>query len=579
MPVPVTEDTTTRWLEPTAIPPTFNLATLNSNPLVARILYHRGFREADAAARFLDDEPQPAPDPFQLPNMTAAVRRIEQAVAAGGVIGVFGDYDVDGVTSTIVLGQALQAMAGKDRVIARVPERSGGYGINRNAVDAFAAAATSLLITVDCGSSDADAITYADSLGIDTIVVDHHRLPAEGPPPAIVVSPQLDPDGTYHDLTAVGVAWLLVTALAAHGHDVTTGSNQTERSFLDLVALGTVADVASLAGINRPLVRDGLALLREARRPGLRSLMRTSDLVPGAVTARDIAFRIGPRINAAGRVRSATLALDLLTTDDARQAEMLADALESLNIERRRQTEQIIVDACSLIEDRPGWEDQRVILVADSQWESGVVGLAASRLVEQYRRPVIVCREEDGILHGSARSIEGFSIVDALRDAAHLMIRYGGHSQAAGVTLTAGHAVGLEASLDRSALASGVPIPMPQTIAIDADLVVDDLDIRTVGKLASLEPFGVGNPSPVLRLAGCNLVKYSTIGVDRRHLKIQVTVRGRHVEAILWSGAHRSRELVMRTHVDLVGKLDINEFRGQRRLQMILDDFRITGRG
>lgn len=574
-------DTRPEWIEPAPIPPSSNWRELDTNPLVAAILYRRGIETVDEAGVFMHPARRATPDPFQIPNMLAATERIVLAVHRGECIGIFGDYDADGITSTAILAQALGHALGPSKVLARLPHRAEGYGLNASAIGEFADGGATLVIAVDCGSSDHAGAALVTARDMDLVIVDHHRMRDAGPDGAITVSPQLDADSTCHDLTAAGLAWLLVCALASRGvriapNDADATSAPAALAYLDLAALGTVADVAPLTGVNRALVARGVESIRVSARPGLIALLETANVAAAAVTAETISFALAPRINAAGRMGSPQLAFDLLMTLNLAEARRLAKQLEGVNLQRRSRSAQVLAEAWESVKRLPDWPSRSIYAVHDPGWEPGLVGAVASRLVEEARRPVLLFREDGGVLSGSARSIDGFNLVDALEAAEPLLIRFGGHSQAAGLALTAENLASLEDHLSGEMAASGIQVPAPKQLRIDATLPSDYVNLDTVRDISRMEPFGRGNEHPVLRIAGAQLLRYSALGQDRSHLKIFAKSGNRQIEAICWGAAERSRELVVSRTIDLVGKLEINLWNGQERLQMILADFRAS---
>ncbi len=559
------------WQEPAALPDDVILEEIHPDPLLALLLYCRGIRDAAAAADFLSIRPRVSPDPFGVPNMEAATARVGAAIERGERIGIFGDYDADGITSAALLVVALRAALGVDRVAVTLPERSEGYGLNQRGIDELHAGGATLLIAVDCGSSDHEAVAAARALGMDVVVLDHHRMRDGGPEGAITVSPQLRGDGHCHELTAVGVAFLLISALAREGHPVAV---EDERSLLDLVALGTVADVASLAGCNRPLVRDGLTALQRTTRPGLRALFERAELDAARITTEDIGFRLAPRLNAAGRMASPTLALDLLLTRDARTAATLATEIERLNGQRKALAERMTREALARVTDLPNWERRPVLVLEGRDWEPGVLGAVASRLVEQLGRPVLMVQGDGECVHGSARSVPGLDMAAAFADLDSLLIRHGGHSLAAGVSLARQNLPALEAGLVDIVDRLGLDLPAPKTIAIDADLPPDRLTLATAHALRALEPCGTGNETPVFRVRGAEVLRYTAMGADRRHLRITFRTDRTQAEAICWGAAHRSRELLHTRTIDLAGTLGVNRWNGNERVQFIAEDFR-----
>lgn len=562
-----------RWVDPEPIPHNVVLSDLHANPVIARLLYRRGIREVGEANLFLNPRPRAAPDPYILVNMKDAVVRVGQAIDVGERIGVFGDYDVDGVTSTALLARALRSATTDQTVTTYLPDRQQGYGLSTVGIDELEETGVTLLISVDCGSNDHEQVAYARSRGMSVIILDHHRISHGPPDDAITVSPQLPSPPPYHDLTGVGVAYLLVSALAQSGYEVEEVEDGHETSFLDLVALGTVADVAPLSGINRSLVRDGLAVLARTTRPGLVALMRNASVTPGLVTASDISFILAPRLNAPGRMSSPQLALDLLLVEDSQTAELLAQGLEVVNSRRRAQTDTIIGEAHAMIAHLPNWQERPLIALESPTWPSGLLGAVASRLQEELRRPVLLFRNEEGILHGSARSVPGFDLVSGLEEVDSLLIRFGGHSQAAGITLEETQLDHLRDAFAEMIEESGVEIPLPPRITLDDELHGIDVTPELVRAMRAMEPFGIGNPSPIFRVDRVPVLRYATMGKDNAHLRITVQIGQRQVTALQWGAAHRSRELVEGRVIDLAGQLELNSWNGQERLQILLKDF------
>jgi single-stranded-DNA-specific exonuclease len=561
------------WIEPGPLPP--NLAAIHPDPLIAELLYRRDITDAASAADFLHSRPRPAPDPSALPHMGTAVDRIVRAVNTGERIAVFGDYDVDGITSTALLIRALRACTGDSgRLVARLPTRQEGYGLNRAAIDEFVLAGASLLIAVDCASTDDLNVGYARANGLDVIVVDHHHMHGPGPAGAIVLSPYLLPEGPYRELAAVGVVYLLVAALAQHGCRVDGDNGDPETSLLDYVALGTIGDVSPLVGVNRALVRDGLAQIRRQRRPGLVALIRKAGLDPATITADRIAFRVTPRLNAAGRMADPHLALDLLLTDDPVTAASLAEEIERLNTERREISARIAEEAESIILARPDWRDRRLLIAAGRGWSAGVLGIAANQLVNRFGRPVLVLADDGELSKGSARSIAGFDIVEALAGCGDLLSAWGGHSQAAGLTVPSEHLDALADALDARLAASGLDVPVPPTLKLDAVLPAERLTVPTAQLLEILEPFGTGNEQPVFLIRNIQVRQYEAIGQDRSHLRLVLGTPRGNVKAVAFGAAARSRELVLTRNLDLAACLNLDRWNGHTRVDLEVKDFR-----
>ncbi|MDQ3780832.1 MAG: DHH family phosphoesterase, partial [Chloroflexota bacterium] len=369
------------WIEPRPLPP--GLPMLHRHPLLHRLLASRVASAAEAID-FLDARPRPDPDPLLLPGMAVAIERIMMAVARNETIAIYGDYDVDGIAATAVLVHALRDVgADENTLIARLPTRAEGYGLNLAAIDELAAAGVSLLVMVDCGISDHQQIAYARAHGLDVVVIDHHQMTSP-PAGAIVVSAQLDPGSLYADLPATGLAYLVAVGLAK----VLPGSRVSPRHLLDLVALATVGDVVPLRGWNRVFVREGLHAIATRPRIGVSALCASARLTPANVTSEEIAFRLAPRINAAGRMETPRPALDLLLTNDQREAARLAAILERYNTDRRSASKQVEAEALAIISRQPELNGKPLLIVSRHGWRPGVLGLTAGRLVEQFGRPV-----------------------------------------------------------------------------------------------------------------------------------------------------------------------------------------------
>ena len=560
------------WVEP--IPLRDGLPQFHSDPLIHTILARR-LADVGDAVDFLDEGERSAPDPHLLPGMTEAAQRVARALRGNEPIGIFGDYDTDGVTSSALLTLALRAASGGAQPVAvRLPKRREGYGLSEAGVEDLAAAGAQLLIAVDCGSKDHAAVELARQLGMDVVVLDHHRISDAPPAHAIVASAQLREDAPYTTVSAAGVAYLLATALAHDGFDTGDGVGNEPVSLLDLAMIGLVGDVSSLSGVNRALVRDGLRRLRQNPRPGLRALCDCAGIDLARLTSSEIAFQVSPRLNAPGRLDDPRPAYELLITREPRQAERLAQLAEDANQRRKLLQDRILREIESELAANPRKLDRRVLVFAGSDWQPGIVGLAASKLAERHDRPVIVLTVGDGVAHGSARSVLGFNITSALSAVRSLLIRHGGHERAAGLALRASEVANLDDALQELIAKSGASPPGPPRLNIDADLEPGRLKLDVARLIQSLGPFGEGNPVPVLRVVRVPIRGYTAMGREKQHLKILTAGEAGPVEAIMWSAASRSPELVGARHVDLVGVLETNVWNGDSRVQMRLSDFR-----
>ena len=560
------------WVEP--VPLRDGLPQFHSDPLIHAILARR-LADVAQAAEFLDENERAAPDPHLLPGLTEAAERIWRALRRGEPIGVFGDYDTDGVTSAALLTLALRAASGGAQPVAvRLPRRREGYGLSETGAEDLAAAGTRLLVAVDCGSKDHAAVERARQLGMDVVVLDHHRITDSPPAHAIIASAQLREDAPYTNVSAAGIAYLLATALAHDGLDTGDGAGNEPTGLLDLAMIGLVGDVSSLSGVNRALVRDGLRRLRQDPRPGLRALCESAGIDVRTLTSTEIAFQVSPRLNAPGRLDDPRPAYELLVTEDPRQAARLAEVAEQANQRRRLLQDRILREIESELEANPSKLDRRVLVFAGSGWQPGIVGLAASKLADRHGRPVVVLTVGDGVAHGSARSVPGFDITSALSAAKSLLLRHGGHERAAGLALHTSNVADLDEALQGVIADSAASLPGPSRLTIDADLEPARLKLEVARLIQSLGPFGEGNPVPMLRVPRVPIRGYTAMGREKQHLKILTSGQAGPVEAIMWSGAGRSQELVGARHVDLLGVLETNVWNGATRVQVRLSDFR-----
>ncbi|WP_369000491.1 single-stranded-DNA-specific exonuclease RecJ [Candidatus Nanosynbacter sp. TM7-074] len=488
--------------------------------LFEKILVARGLTTRVAREAFLrPDYAAVKHDPFLLPDMEKAVARLKQARQRGEKVVIYGDYDIDGLSATALLLDAFGKFGFKD-VDAFIPNRFvEGYGMTMGAVDKVCDMGADLIVTVDTGSLCHAEIAYAASLGIDTVVTDHHNV-AETPPPSVAaVNPKFS-GHTYpfRDLCGAGVAFKLVQALQTELDGLPDGY---EKWLLDLVALGTVCDIVTLVDENRANVYWGLEVLKKQQRPGLKALMAVAGIEPGQVNARHLGFGLGPRMNAAGRLETAQYALDMLTASDGLEALEASEKLEELNIKRRSIQDEIFDEACQQADNMA---DDRVLVVNSGNWNHGVIGIVASKLVEKYKKPVFIIGERGDEATGSARSFGDFSAADAVRAADDIIIKGGGHGAAAGVTLET-EKIGyfrrrVNEFYDSLQLTNQERYLLPK-----ADVEIDDfseINEELVENLAKMEPFGNGNPEPILKITRASVLSVRRIGADGQHVKLSL---------------------------------------------------------
>ncbi len=536
--------------------------------LAAMVLCARGIDTAEKADAFLDDGLDQLNDPFLMKDMDRAVARVERALAGGESIVVYGDYDVDGITSTTLLADYLAGRGG--RVSAYIPDRmEEGYGLNREAVEALAAQGADLIITVDCGITAVEEVDYAHSLGIDVVITDHHECKEVLPAAVAVVDPHRKDCGyPFPCLAGVGVALKLVLALG--------GPDQRDfllRRYADLAAIGTVADVMRLTGENRALVRCGLGLLQRPDRPGITALLREAGADGRTVTSTTVGYTLAPRINAAGRMGCARVALELLITRSHARAEELARQLCALNRERQG-IEGEIFDQCLSRLARIPADRRRAIVLADSAWHQGVVGIVASRLTERCCAPVFMICLQDGRGKGSCRSFGGFNLFEALESCADLLEGFGGHALAAGFTILEENIPAFTQRMNALVSAFAGEGELISVLEVDAEIDrVDTLTEEGIRSLSVLEPFGAGNPKPVFTLSGATVVSLTDVG-GGRHLKMRVNRCDRTFEAIFFSTTAADAGLAAGDKVDIAFYPQINEYRGGRTVQLLVTDLR-----
>ena len=533
--------------------------------LFEQILTARGLVTRAARQAFLQPDYMAVKhDPFLLPDMKKAVARLKQAREQGEKIVIYGDYDIDGLSATALLLDAFGKFGFED-VDAFIPNRFvEGYGMTMGAVDKVRDMGADLIVTVDTGSLCHAEIAYATSLGIDTVVTDHHNV-AETPPPSVAAVNPKFPGHTYpfRDLCGAGVAFKLVQALQTELDGLPDGY---EKWLLDLVALGTVCDIVTLADENRANVYWGLEVLKKQQRPGLKALMAVAGIEPEQVNARHLGFGLGPRMNAAGRLETAQHALDMLTARDGLAALEASEKLEELNTKRRSIQDAIFEEACVQAEELA---DDRVLVVSSGGWNHGVIGIVASKLVEKYKKPVFIIGERGEEATGSARSFGDFSAADAVRAADDIIIKGGGHGAAAGVTL-ATEKIGdfrrrVNEFYDSLQLTNQERYLLPR-----ADVEIDDfseIDEELVANLAKMEPFGNGNPEPVLKIARASVLSMRRMGADGQHVKLALRDKNGKVLQML---AFNAPEEFFREPGDEVAawfQPAINEWQGVRTVE------------
>lgn len=544
--------------------------TLSVSPLTANLLASRGISTAEEAGMFLNGNMEALHDPYLLLGMEKAVPRIRQAIENEEHILIYGDYDADGVSSTSLMIYFMRCLGASYDIY--IPHRSNeGYGLHNHALDWANQQGVTLVITVDTGISAVDQIAYANSLGMDVIVTDHHEPPDVLPDAYALINPK-QPGCPYpfKGLAGVGVAYKLAQAVLT----------DPPIEWTEIVAIGTIADLMPLTGENRILVSRGLECMRHTAFPGIKALMEVSGITMGTVTSINVAFGMAPRINASGRLDHAGSAVALLTTEDTQEAQQLSYALDELNKERQQVVETIVQEALLQLQDKMAdGSVPDVIVLAGEGWNVGVVGIVASKILERYYRPVIILGidPETGMCKGSARSIPGLDIYEALTSCKELMDHYGGHPSAAGMSLAREQLPAFESALNRFAsevMSEEDYLPVTMT---DGEWMLTDVPLPVIDEMEMLAPFGMSNPVPKFVFRGTQLVEKRKMGKEGKHLKLVLRQGGAKIEAVAFGRGDLADLLDEGMTLDILGEVSVNEWNGARKPQLMLQDMQITG--
>jgi len=550
-----------RWIRPDAFS---GEAGAGLTPTQTAILAQRDLTSEQEIAAFLDKRYGNSTDPFQLRDMDRAVDRLQSARRADERVVVFGDYDADGTTATALLTGVLRSLGFEAGWY--VPNRfTEGYGLNESALTEIRGSGTAVVISVDCGIRSNAVVESAGREGLEVIITDHHLPGPELPPALAVIDPNRDDDQyPYKGLAGVGLAYKLAEGLIQSSG----GGNLTEQ--LDLLAVGTIADLAPLTDENRQLVAAGIEQLNAATRPGLRALSEIAGHKLGSISSSSVGFGLGPRLNAAGRLADAGLAVELLLARDGTAAWERAGELDRLNRERQDLTIETLEAArASALENR---QSEHLLLAADPEFHEGVLGLAAGRLVEEFYRPALVARIEGEVMRGSARSIPEFHITEALQASSDLLLRFGGHAQAAGFSLLTENREPFMSRLAELAADKLSGLDLMPSLAIDASLDFGELDDELMAFIDRLQPCGQANPYPVFSTSGVEILSKRVVGKGGRHLKLTVRQSGKVFDAIAFGFGRQIGELSDR--LEMAFRLERNEFRGAVSLQLNVQDLR-----
>lgn len=568
---------------------------LQIHPIVAKLLFSRGYKTPEQAKAFLAMESEMLCNPFDLKDMREAVRRVLSAITRGERITIYGDYDVDGVTSVCTLYLYLKSLGAV--VDYYIPNRAtDGYGVTRGALDHLASNGTSLVVTVDTGITAIEEVEYAKSIGMEFVITDHHECRAELPPAVAVVNPHR-PDCPYpfKELAGVGVVFKFICAIeeTQSSKSRIAVAQKMFSLYSDLVAIGTIADVMPIHGENRIIVSYGLHMIENTKRPGLIALMDAASNRPderkgdgrkkkiAKVSSGYIGYTLAPRINAAGRIKSATRAVELFLSPNYSAAYRVAEELCAANKERQNEENKIIEDAFRIIEKEVDLEKDLVIVLSADNWHHGVIGIVASRITERFCCPSILVSFEGGekteggadVGKGSGRSIKGMNLVDALCHCSDLLVKFGGHELAAGLSVTRENLPLLREKINAFARENLTAEDMVPTVEADLEVNFDDVNMSLAESLRALEPYGVGNPIPTFAMYGVTVSDITPVS-DGKHTRLTVSKDGRDMTAMFFSTSPKSLGIFVGDSADLIFNLDVNEWMGRRSVQLIVKDIR-----
>ncbi|MDO8507423.1 MAG: single-stranded-DNA-specific exonuclease RecJ [bacterium] len=550
-----------RWTVKEKFPKSY-LKDSDFSDLEKQLLFTRGIQNEKEVGDFINPRYDALHDPFLMKGMKETVERIKKAVELNEKAVVYGDYDVDGITATAVLFEVLNELGIKTEYY--IPKRNlEGYGLNTDALDEIAKNGANLVITVDCGVTAVDEVEYAKKLGLDIIITDHHSIREEkgkeALPETIVINPKQKACGyPYKELSGSGIAFKLAQALYKEIPEKLTEGQ--EKWLLDLAALGTVCDVVPLTGENRTIAYFGTKVIQKTKRAGIKMLAEVSRTDMEKVDSYKMGFQLGPRLNAAGRLETAEKAIQLLLTKDVNEARMMALELNELNQQRQELTRRIVAEAITEVEKKN--PKSKLYLLKGESWPAGVVGIVASRLAEKYFKPVIVCEDKGSECQGSARSPKCFNIVEALEEASEYLVRYGGHARAAGITVKKEHFVLLENKLLEISDGKIKEEDLVPEYKIDSETSLSDICEKTYGFLRRLEPFGMGNPMPVLVSRGIKVDSFKKVGKSFEHLKVVFTDGKEKINGIYFSFTGDGMDL--QKNVDVVFNVSENEWAGRK---------------
>ncbi len=543
----------------------------NIPPVIATILFNRGVKDGVSARLFMQKPLSGVHNPFLLPDMEKAADRIVDAIKNGERIVVYGDYDVDGITSTVLLYSFLKE-EGAD-VGYYIPDRaSEGYGINIMAINRIAREGAKLMITVDCGITSVGEVEFARTQKLDVIISDHHACKEELPRAVAVVNPKReDSEYPFPALAGVGVAFKIALAV---GIGLGRNSKDIFMKYAEIAAVGTIADVVSVIDENRIIIEHGLSVMRAGGNYGIQALLKITGAGEKQIDSGTVAFSIAPRINAAGRIGSAESAVKLLLAETAEEAEKYAAFLDSENRERQKTELEVFNEAMDKVMKDPTFDKKQVIVIAGEGWHHGVIGIVASRICERFYKPCILISHENGVGKGSGRSIPGFNLFDALSATEEHLTTFGGHSAAAGLGINTDKIDSFTAAINKYAQGVLSAEDMIPKIDIDCRVKPETVSLGFVHALKKLEPFGTENSRPVFSLLGVKIVDIDTVGIDKKHLRMRVAARNNAINVIGFSMAEYAAFFKSGDIVDIAFSADTNSYQGVESVQLLLKDIK-----
>jgi single-stranded-DNA-specific exonuclease len=542
-------------------------------PEIIKILTNRGIKSEKEALGFLSPRYEKLADPYRLPDMKEAVERIIAALEGKRKIAIYGDYDVDGIAATAILVKFFQKVNAD--IVYYVPSREDeGYGLHKKAITQLEKEKVNLIVTVDCGSMAIEEVDYAKKLGLDIIVTDHHALKVSGQkvisPKTLFINPKrCRRNDSFYNLSGAGVAFYLVRALQKHFLEIFPAGQ--EKWLLDLVALGTICDVVPLLKDNRILAKFGLLVLSKSRHIGLGTLAKVAEMNLVKADSYKIGFILGPRLNVSGRLENAQKSLELLLTEDQDKAFKIAKDLNELNIKRQEMTEKIVTEAKEFIAQKNYDKDRKILLLANKNWPAGVVGIAASRLVEEYSRPVLVMEEDGQELKGSARSINSFNVIEALSKCSECFMQFGGHAQAAGFKLKKEHFLLLDEKLLAITEKEIKASDLQPEIFVDGEVMIKNIDRRLTKELQKLEPYGTDNHKPVFIKRGARIEEVNLVGSEKNHLKLILSEESTAIGGIAFKFGKECK-LKAGDIIDLAFTIEINEWKNRQKIDLHIID-------